>query len=94
MCADDLWLSGAYGRDTVGIHFTWRKSDDVLPVLPLLDDVLAGHGGRPHWGKLFEATTPIGERYPRFADFVDAVEAADPGGKFRNRYEDALLDGV
>ena len=94
MCADDLWLSGAYGRDTVGIHFTWRKTDAVLPLLPVIDTLLAGHGGRPHWGKLFEATGPLGDRYPRFADFARVVEESDPAGKFRNRFIDALLDGM
>ncbi len=27
---DGLWLSGAYGRDTVGIHFTWQRRPEVL----------------------------------------------------------------
>lgn len=27
--SDDLWLSGAFGRQTVGFHFTWKKSDSL-----------------------------------------------------------------
>ena len=78
MCADDLWLSGAQGRDTVGIHFTWqRRPAEVLPLLPVLDELFASRGGRPHWGKLFDAPTgTLPDRYPRFADFADLTRSA------------------
>lgn len=91
MCADDLWLSGAYGRDTVGIHFTWRKTPEVLDLLPDLDTLLSAHDGRPHWGKLFTATSPVQDRYPRFADFVALVDDHDGEGKFGNDFTDALI---
>lgn len=83
MAGDDLWLSGAYGRDTVGIHFTWKKVPEVFGLLPMVDEYFAPASGRPHWGKLFDATA-IGARYPRFGDFVDLVEACDPQGTFTN----------
>lgn len=92
MAADTLWLSGAYGRDTVGIHFTWQKRPEVVDLLPELDDLFAARGGRPHWGKLYAVTgLPLAERYPRFADFAALATAMDPTGKFRNRSLDALL---
>lgn len=92
MCADDLWLSGAYGRDTVGIHFTWQKEPEVQDLLPELDALLAEWGGRPHWGKLYvtDPSTLTG-RYPRFADFAELAQRMDPTRKFRNRALDALL---
>ncbi len=35
IAADDLWLSGAYGGDAVGLHFTWvRDVPGVYAVLP------------------------------------------------------------
>ncbi|MGA0092156.1 MAG: FAD-binding protein, partial [Candidatus Nanopelagicales bacterium] len=34
MRGDDLWLSPAYGADTVGIHFTWHRDDRIYDVLP------------------------------------------------------------
>ena len=35
IAADDLWLSGAYGGDAVGLHFTWvRDVPGVYDVLP------------------------------------------------------------
>ena len=94
MAADRLWLSGAYGRDTVGIHFTWQKRPEVLGLLPELDEVLGARGGRPHWGKLF-AVDPadLAARYPRFADFADLARHLDPDGKLRTPLLDALLDG-
>lgn len=92
MRGDDLWLSGAQGRDTVGIHFTWQKRPaDVRPLLPVLDELFASHDGRPHWGKLFIAED-VASRYPRFGDFRALVARMDPTGRFRNRYLDALLD--
>jgi xylitol oxidase len=94
MAADGLWLSGAYGRDTVGIHFTWhRRPEDVLPLLPELDALFGAHGGRPHWGKLFEADPEsLAARYPQFPAFADLAARFDPAGKFRNRMLDWLLE--
>ncbi len=93
MCGDDLWLSGASGRDTVGIHFTWQKVPGVAAVLPELDEILGGFGGRPHWGKIYSASpASVRDRYPRFGDFADLVGRLDPGRKFRNRALDDLLD--
>ncbi|MHB1166453.1 MAG: D-arabinono-1,4-lactone oxidase [Candidatus Nanopelagicales bacterium] len=92
MRADDLWLSGAYGRDTVGIHFTWRKVPEVLDLLPELDELLGQGEGRPHWGKLFRARPDaLAQRYPRFDDFARLADRMDPDRKFRNGFLDALL---
>ena len=93
MCSDDLWLSGASGRDTVGIHFTWQKVPQVSAVLPDLDEMLGALGGRPHWGKVYSAAADsVRARYPRFADFARLVDRMDPDRKFRNRALDDLLD--
>lgn len=87
MAADDLWLSGAYGRDTVGIHFTWHKDLQALDVLPELDEFFGAYSGRAHWGKLH--ATPVDayqHRYPRLADFRQLRHDLDPGGKFANEH--------
>jgi xylitol oxidase len=90
---DDLWLSPAYGRDTVTFHFTWH--DDlagVLPAVEALQERLVPLGARPHWGKV--STTPaeqVAARYERAADFAGLAAALDPGGKFRNAFVDALF---
>jgi xylitol oxidase len=95
MCADQLWLSGAYGRDTVGIHFTWQRRPEILDLLADLDAVFADRGGRPHWGKLYDADPgSVSSRYPRFADFAALAAGMDPSGTFRNRTLDGLLGPV
>ena len=89
--ADDLWLSPAYGRDSVTFHFTWiRDPEAVAPALAAVEERLAPLGARPHWGKLSglspeEATAS----YPRAADFAALLERLDPGGTFRNPFVDA-----
>jgi xylitol oxidase len=88
MAADRLWLSGAYGRDTVGIHFTWKKlPTEVGNLLPAIEAILLPLGARPHWGKVFAAgvdeLTPL---YPRFDDFLQLARKYDPAGLFRNSF--------
>lgn len=87
MSADSLWLSGAYERDAMTIHFTWKfEPDAVLPLLPVIEEALAPFGARPHWGKLFHELPR--EHYPKLADFVTLAERVDPQGKFRNEFLD------
>jgi xylitol oxidase len=88
MSADQLWLSGAYGTDAVGVHFTWKKlPDEVLALLPTIEAILLPLGARPHWGKVFaaevEALAPL---YPRFDDFRALASKYDPNGIFRNDF--------
>ncbi|MFN8074257.1 MAG: FAD-binding protein [Kineosporiaceae bacterium] len=95
MRADDLWLSGAYGRDTVGVHFTWvRDVDAVLPVAALVEERLLPLGARPHWGKVFaagpDAVRPL---YPRIDDAARLAATFDPAGVMRNAFVDAYLWG-
>jgi xylitol oxidase len=90
IAADELWLSPAYQRDSVGLHFTWI--DDLAAVTPVLTQVeerLAPIGPRPHWGKLFTAN-PAG-RYPRMPEFIELRRGYDPVGKFGNDFLDSYL---
>ncbi len=89
IAADELWMSTAYERDSVGIHFTWKRDQaGVESVLPLIEEALAPFDPRPHWGKLFTMKpTP-----PRLDDFRDLVERWDPRGVFRNANLRRLLD--
>ena len=93
VAADDLWLSMAYGRDSLAIHFTWRPEPDaVLSLLPLIEAQLAPYAARPHWGKLF-ATPPatLRQLYPRASAFRGLVSQLDPGCRFRNGFLEAIL---
>jgi alditol oxidase len=91
VAADDLWLSPAYGRDSVAFHFTWvPDAGAVAPALAAAQSALAPFAPRPHWGKL--AAIPAADvagRYPRMDDFRRLVAEFDGRGQFRNEYADA-----
>ena len=54
VAADRLWMSGEYGRETMGIHFTWKPEQEAVErLLVEIETALAGLQARPHWGKLF-----------------------------------------
>lgn len=95
IAADDLWLSGACGRPTLGLHFTWHPDRaGVEAVVPELEAALAPFGVRPHWGKVFAAGADVlAERYPRLADFRALAARLDPTGKFRNPFLDRAVFG-
>ena len=83
VAADRHWLSPAYGRDTVGLHFTWVKDPaGVREVLAPLEAALAPYDPRPHWGKVF-LTAPA---YPKLPEFRDLVRRYDPDGTFGNDF--------
>jgi xylitol oxidase len=93
VAADELWLSPAYQRESVALHFTWvNDTPAVLPVLTAMEAALAPYGARPHWGKVF--TTPpdrVRALYPHFADFQRLQARMDPQGVFRNEFLDPYL---
>ena len=88
VAGDDLWLSPAYGRDSVAIHFTWvADTQRVLPVVAAVEEALEPFGPRPHWGKVF-TTSPgdVAAAYPRMAEVRRLLDAHDPGGRFTNDF--------
>ena len=59
VAADHLWLSPAYERDSLTIHFTWKNQPDaVRRLLPTIEDALRPFSARPHWAKWFPPSTP------------------------------------
>lgn len=93
VAADDLWLSGAHGRDAVALHFTWRLDPaGVGALLPDLEAALLPLGARPHWGKCFAATArELAPLYPQWTSFAELRRAADPHGRFGNAYTARVL---
>lgn len=90
--ADDLWLSGAYGRDTLAIHFTWLPHPDaVAGLLPHIETALGPFGARPHWGKWhrFDAER-LAAVHPRLADARALFTSYDPNGVFANDHLERL----
>lgn len=93
MAGDDLWLSMAYGRDTVALHFSWNNDWAALQkLLPLVEERLAPFAPRPHWGKLSTLSgAEIQARFPKANDFRALAQRYDPQGKFRNGYLDTTI---
>jgi xylitol oxidase len=84
--ADGLWLSPAYERDSVIIHFTWSNHPEgVWEQLPRIEEALAPFEARPHWGKVHRFDRAAIERvHPRLADARAVFERLDPDGRFVN----------
>jgi xylitol oxidase len=94
VAADEQWLSPAYGRDSVALHFTWvADTEAVLPVVRELETVLEPFAPRPHWGKVFTVPAEVVRgRYPRMDDFRKLVRQLDPSGAFTNAFLADVLD--
>ncbi|MEZ4710267.1 MAG: D-arabinono-1,4-lactone oxidase [Caldilineaceae bacterium] len=94
LAADDIWLSPAYGRDTVTISVHQAAE---LPYRPFFDDVEAifrNYGGRPHWGKIHtHRAAELAALYPQWQAFQKVRRQLDPRGRFLNEYLRQLLDG-
>ena len=93
IAADDFWMSTAYRRDSLAIHFTWKPEwPDVSKILPQIEKQLEPFEPRPHWAKLF--TVPpatLQSRYKKLSDFKAFLKTYDPNGKFRNEFLSANL---
>ena len=96
IAADQLWLSTAYQRDSLAIHFTWKpKTAEVMALLPQIETKLAPFGARPHWGKLFTVSPAhLAGLYPQIDKFRALLRRYDPQGKFRNEFVERNLFGV
>jgi len=96
IAADDLWMSTAYARPSVAIHFTWKQ--DWLAVrrlLPVIEKELSPFDPRPHWGKLFTmAPAELRAKYEKVDDFIAVANHYDPSGKFRNDFLNANIFGA
>ncbi|HEU5331877.1 MAG TPA: D-arabinono-1,4-lactone oxidase [Actinocrinis sp.] len=93
IAADGLWLSPAYGRESVAFHFTWiEDAAAVDPVLDAVEERLLPLGARPHWGKVFHtAPAHVAGLYEHADDFRGLMHGLDPAGKFRNPFTDAYF---
>jgi alditol oxidase len=93
IAADHLWMSTAYERMSLAIHFTWKPMwPEVQKVLPMIEEQLQPFEPRPHWGKLF--TLPparLEPCYTQLPQFRALLAHYDPQGKFRNKFVDASL---
>ncbi len=88
IAADNLWLSMAYQRRSLAIHFTWKPEwDSVLRVLPQIEAKLKPFQPRPHWAKVNTLrASEIDPAYPKMAAFRQLIRQYDPQSKFVNQY--------
>ncbi|MGA7244708.1 MAG: FAD-binding protein [Terracidiphilus sp.] len=93
IAADDLWMSTAYKRDSLAIHFTWKPEwEAVKQILPQIEAQLKPFAPRPHWAKLFTLPpAPLQAQYTRLAEFKAMLNRHDPDAKFRNDFIETNL---
>jgi xylitol oxidase len=92
IAADQLWMSPHYQRDSIGIHFTWKKVDAVYEMVKVVEATLAPFGYRPHLGKVFSASPDYFKlAMPKFDDFKKLVMEIDPTNKFGNEFTNRLM---
>jgi xylitol oxidase len=92
IAADGLWMSPHYQRDSIGIHFTWKKVDAVYEMVKVVEATLAPFGYRPHLGKVFSASPQyFASVMPKLDDFKKLVTEIDPANKFGNDFTNNLL---
>ena len=93
IAADNFWMSTAYKRESVSIHFTWKPDiNGVLNILPEIQASLKPFQARPHWGKIFTLTAnELKDCYPMFNDFLKLKKELDPNGVLNNSYLDRAL---
>ena len=93
VAADELWLSPATGRATVGIHFTWQSDGPAVgEALPHIERALEPFDARPHWGKVF-TTAPehLADLYARLPAFRALLTRVDPERRFGNAFLDRYV---
>ncbi|UWD85350.1 D-arabinono-1,4-lactone oxidase [Curtobacterium flaccumfaciens] len=93
IAADTAWLAPSSGRQSVGLHFTFRRdAAAVAATVARIEDVLEPFDPRPHWGKVSAASAErLHEAYPRLSDFAALARDLDPTGRFRNAFLARIL---
>lgn len=92
--ADTVPLSTAYGRDSTYIAVHRFVRDPYKEYFTAVEEILARHGGRPHWGKIHSRSSKyLDSAYPLLGQFRDLVETTDPEGRFGTPYLDRIFLG-
>ncbi|PLV55970.1 D-arabinono-1,4-lactone oxidase [Erwinia sp. B116] len=96
--ASESWLSPAYQQASCFFGFVvyyaedGSLSEEGLAFITAVEKLLAEEGGRPHWGKYFDASLYNWDRiYPQLAAFRAVRERLDPQHRFSNTFSQQLL---
>lgn len=94
----DAWLSPSWQQPTCFFGFVvyyaedGSLSEEGLSFLRGVETLLASEGGKPHWGKYFDASLYDWPRlYPQLPAFREVRRTLDPEGKFLNDFMAELL---
>ena len=92
---DDALLSPAQGRDTAYVAVHVFKGMDGEGPFREVERLMAGWGGRPHWGKRsYLGARELKTRYPGWEAFAAARAELDPEGRFENAWARRTLGAV
>jgi L-gulonolactone oxidase len=95
VAADDVPLSMAHGRDSAYIAVHSPLGVDYEAYFAAVEQIMADHDGRPHWGKRHSlGAEQLSRLYPGFGEFVALRDRLDPDGRFANAYLDRVLGTV
>ncbi|CCG87626.1 D-arabinono-1,4-lactone oxidase [Erwinia piriflorinigrans] len=98
--ASESWLSPSWQQESCFFGFVVYYAEDGslssegVDFLQQIEKLLAEEGGRPHWGKYFDASLyQWQDIYPQWQAFCAVREAMDPQHKFSNAFSERLLNG-
>lgn len=92
LAADDVWLSGAHGRETAYVAVHQYAGAPVGDSFAVFEDIVAAHDGRPHWGKQHTLGLERLRRvHPRLDDFLAVRDRLDPGRVLASPHLEHLL---
>jgi L-gulono-1,4-lactone dehydrogenase len=90
--ADDIPLSTGFGRASGWIAVHQYRGAPYEEYFRLVERIMDGFDGRPHWGKLHgQRAATLAPRYPQWADFQAARDKLDPDRTFANPYLERVL---
>ena len=92
VAGDDALLSPAHGRDNCYIAVHVYDQMDYEPYFRMVEEIMNGFEGRPHWGKRhFQTAETLAPRYPEWDRFQAVRARMDPEGLFSNAELDRVL---
>lgn len=94
----EAWLSPAWQQPTCFFGFVVYYAEDGslstegVKFLQAIEQLLAEEGGKPHWGKYYDASLYDWQTlYPQWQAFREVRRTLDPQGKFSNAFTAELL---
>jgi L-gulonolactone oxidase len=92
VAGDDALLSPAHERDTCYIAVHAFDQMEYEPYFRMVEEIMNGFEGRPHWGKRhFQTADSLAPRYPEWTRFQAVRARMDPTGLFSNAELERVL---